>query len=159
MAVLISLALPIAAQTARQGEADPTEFHSPMILDTVFLANEPYLWNDKLVTGQEWTDLSKFYCDNVSIGGLAVRGKPRRDGMIQFGIEVTLRNRRGHDKEVAVRFEILSGGQVAASARLNPVEVAEGRSKTRSIPLVVPKAIVETDPKAPFRITVTARDI
>lgn len=158
LAALIFLVPPIAAQTARQGEPESTEFHSPMILDAVFVANTPDLWNDRPVSGKEW-DFRKYHCDNVSIGSLVARGKLRKDGMVAFEIEITMTNRKGHDKEVAVRFDILDGDRVASSAHLNYFQVDEGKSKTRSVKLVIPRDVLRTDPTTPFRITVTARDI
>ena len=74
-----------AAQTVKQGDpnapvADPTEFHSPMVIETVFAPADPSLWkSDEWTptkpkpwrsgefTTAEYYDLGKYSCDGLSI--------------------------------------------------------------------------------------------
>src|SRR5262245_63879596 len=74
-AVLCSLPLvftDLPAQTARQGDPNAartaTEYHSPMILDTVFPATDSSLWGKgEWFTVDEYHELGRFTCDGVSL--------------------------------------------------------------------------------------------
>jgi hypothetical protein len=159
LAVFLLSPLVSLGQVAHQGKADPNEFRSPMVLDTVFLLTDPQTWKGAWVTGRPWAELRLFYCDNVSIGALGARVKSQTSESLNIEIRMMLSNRKGHDKEVKVRLELLDAETVVATAQIGPLQVDEQKSKTRTVELIVPKSAVKTDPVTPMRITVTARDI
>lgn len=148
-----------AQVVAHQGAPDPTEFRSPMVLDTVFLASDPAKWKSGAwISGAEWAELGRYHCDNVSIGTLSARVKEQVKGNVTFELRSTLTNRKGHDKEVRVRYELLDHDQVIATTTLGPFQLDEEKSKTKTVLLAVPKLALTTDPMTPMRVTVSARD-
>ena len=80
---MFALAVVSLAQTVKQGDptapaADPNEFHSPMVIETVFAPADPSLWKNEEWTPQkpkpwkrgtftvpEYHDLGKYSCDGL----------------------------------------------------------------------------------------------
>ena len=149
----------IAQATSKPVARDPREVRSPMVLSTVFLPADRSLWKTEWITGQAYVDLGAFHCENVSISALRMRPKRAASDRVLVEIETSLSNRRGHDKEVAVRYDILNGEEEVAHVGFGPLQVDETDTKTRSVSVEVPESALKTDPMTALRITVTVRNI
>jgi hypothetical protein len=154
-ACLLISALRALGQTARQATTGPgpNEYHSPMVIETVFAAADRSLWDKKenkrygryWFTVTEYHDLGKFTCDGISItdptegdlwdrikhegqwaSGLFMSAKELPGDKVDLGIRVKITNPKGnHDKRVTFTFEILNGDQIAASAVMKPIKIEE----------------------------------
>lgn len=156
----IAMASSLRAQVIANGPRDPTEFRSPMILETVFLPADRTLWKTQWVSGKEYLDVRQFHGDNVSISALSMRPRLIEGGKgVVVEIKTSLSNRCGHDKQVTVRFDILNGDEEVAHVTLGPLKVEETDTKTRSVIVTVPETALKMDPMTVLRITLTAKDI
>src|ERR1700694_4329715 len=92
---LLTASATIFGQTVTQGDpnvvANANEFHSPMVIETIFAGNDPSLWMDpeSLAPGKtpkhmgagkwfstvEWYDLGKYTCDGVSLRRNVSKGR------------------------------------------------------------------------------------
>ena len=166
-----------AAQTARQGDpntrAASTEFHSPMILETVFAPAERSLWGKGgWFTVKEYFELGRFTCDGVSLRndyslrkgtwdtGLQMRAMKVDEGRVRVEIRAIVHNpRHNHDKLVNLFFEILNSDTLIESVRMPPIKVEDNTDEVdNEIAVVLPIDALKTDPMTTLRITMTTVD-
>lgn len=159
----LCLAVTALAQTARQGsdKADPTEFHSPMVLETEFVGAKPFLWQEKdsetWVQSPEYAGLRKYHCDGVSIWNLQLSPVKSSNDSIVTQIKVWVAN-TGHDKRVKLLFELFNGEVKVADTVLGPFKDKEGATVIEIVPLVASKANLVVEPLTKLRITMTNWD-
>jgi len=150
-------------QTARQGDqkSDPTEFHSPMVVEAPFIAADPGVWNlkkDSSVTSPEYGRLRRFHCDGVSIVGLQlVSSKDIPGDKIETEAHFSILN-PGHDKFVKLLLELFNGDEKVAESSLGPFKVKEGALVQHSTKITPSKKDLKTDPMTTLRITMTNWD-
>lgn len=149
-------------QTARQGDqkSDPTEFHSPMVVEAPFIAANPVFWNrktDSSVTSRELVGLRRFHCDGVSIVGVLLQPKEVSGDRILTVADLSISN-PGHDKFVKLFLELLNGDEKIGEASIGPFKVKEGGTIRQSARLVALKANLKTDPMTTLRVTMTNWD-
>lgn len=153
LAILASLVLGtlVNAQIATQGDArtraDPTEFHSPMVLSTVFAAADPSLWVSDAWTPEdhkswrkgafttpEYHDLGKFTCDGLSLrgdynnrkntweSGLSMEVHKLAGQRVEVRIRATVTNpghgHNVHDKVATLVLDVLNGEESVASTTM-----------------------------------------
>lgn len=161
--VALSVAIAVPAQTARQGtdRADPTEFHSPMVLDVDFIAAKPSLWQEKdsddWVSLPEYARLSRFHCDGVSISTLLLSPRKAKNDYIDTLIKIGTLN-TGHDKQVKLLLELFNGETKVAESVLGPIKDKEGATVIQSGSIAVSRADLHVDPFTTLRITMTNWD-
>ena len=131
---LLAASAMTCGQTVKQGDPNALEaheFHSPMVIETIFAGNEPSLWMDlkslapgktpkplsggKWFSTAEWYALGKFTCDGVSLRedresskngtwaepGLKMRVRRHGIEVVDVTIEVGLYNPK-HNHDKAV---------------------------------------------------------
>jgi hypothetical protein len=171
-------------QTVKQGDSrqDPTVFHSPMVLETVFAASDRSLWEktDNKYGGRYWFtvpeyhELGKYTCDGISLTDPTDRSKRTyegqwdnslfmsvrtlSDGNVDLGIRVKVTNpKNNHDKLVDLFFEIMKGDDVSASALMKQLRIEEkSYGDDGKLTMVLPASTVLSATK--LRITMTTRD-
>ncbi|MBI3450252.1 MAG: hypothetical protein HY049_15225 [Acidobacteria bacterium] len=177
-AVLAFALLAAGPVQAHQGAVEATEFRSPMVIDTIFVAADRSRWLSKgssfdWFSADEYRVLGKYRCDGLSIrandyanagawdSGLYFRPRELPDGMVEVEVWVSVLNpRKNHDKSVTVTLEVRNGDEVVTTATIGPWKVEDkGREKVRKGSLTVPSSQLKTDPMTSLRITLTARDI
>jgi hypothetical protein len=166
--------LHLCAQTAKQGELNstPTTFHSPMVLETVFVLADRAMWRGTNLV-QEYNALGKYTCDGLALrgnilnketgawqSGLWMMATELAGGKLEISIKVLVFNpKHNHDKAVTMLFEILDGDRVVATKTLGPFEVEDkGHAQNASTKLVLPTDTLKNDPPMKLRITMTAKD-
>jgi len=160
---VLVLSTTVPAQTARQGteKADPTEFHSPMVLEVEFLAAKPSLWqaadSDTWVQGAEYGNLSKYHCDGVAIRSLQLSPTKIPGDRVETRIRVSVMN-TGHDKQVKLLFELFNGDIRVADGVLGPFKDKEGATVNALGSIAALRADLSTDPITTLRITMTNWD-
>lgn len=161
------LALLALAQSAQQGDPRKNpggyeDFHSPMILETIFLATNRAVWTwngENWATSPEYARLGHFRCDKISIYGLEMQAREVPGARAEVRFRVRLKNPdQNHDKRLTVLFEVMNGEQVDATFKLGPLEVEEDRAVTKTIGTLLPIAALKADPRTKLRITMTAWD-
>ena len=154
------------AQTAHQGVGE-VEFHSPMILETSFLAAYRWHWKAKeesWITNDEYRRLRTLRCEKISISSLEMYAREIPGDNVEVRVRVSLLNPdRNDDKEVELLFEVINEivpgvDKVEGSFTLDPVKVKEGATVTRTTKATLPQAVLKTDPITKLRITMTTRD-
>jgi hypothetical protein len=180
---------PLKAQTVKQGDAkdvvDPNEFHSPMVIETVFAPADPALWRDENwtpgkpkpwgrgeFTTAEYYDLGKYTCDGLSIHD------GNRDGTWYSGLVMEVKNKGGdvhvtikaqvtnpghiHDKFVTLLFEVINGDDVVGKTTIGLKVKQNWRAKKevtdKESTLVLPASALRKDPLTKLRITMTTQD-
>jgi hypothetical protein len=166
------------AQTARQGEATGTtpqgyrDFHTPMVLETVFLPADRSLWNkpdgftngirgpgavskrDGWFTSGEYVLLRLSRCEKVAIGALEMKAREFPKDKADIAVKVSLFNPdQGHDKKVILHFEVMNGDEIVGSFDLPVSKVKEGAMVTKTINTTLPLEALKTDPMTKLRIT------
>ncbi len=168
--------LHLRAQTARQGDANanstPTAFHSPMVLETVFVLADRAMWGGTALV-QEYNALGKYTCDGLALrgntvntvtgawqSGLWMKARELANGKLEVSITVLVFNpKHNHDKKVTIFFEILDGDRVVATTTLGPFEVEDkGHAQDGSTRFALPTDTLKNDPPMKLRITMTAKD-
>lgn len=177
-ALTLANALHLRAQTATQGNLNtnpiPTAFHSPMVLETMFVAADRAMWGKKdWHTIPEYNALGKYTCDGLTLrggiinkktgawpSGLLMKAKELAGGNLEISIMVWVFNpEHNHDKAVTLFFEILDGDRVVGTTTLGPLGVEDkGRPKGGSKKLVLPIEALKNDPRMKLRITMTTTD-
>lgn len=156
-----------AAQAARQGDPHLNpggyeEFHSPMILETVFLVADRRTWyerRDAWVTNDEYRRLRKFRCERVSIVSLEMNGREISGGLAEIGIRMAVLNPdQNHDKKVLLLLEAVNGDEVGGTLKTGPFKVEEGQTVTKTLSMKLPLSALKTDPGTKLRITMTNWD-
>jgi hypothetical protein len=147
-AALLSLGVCTAlGQTVKQGGtgvADPNEFTSPMVIETVFAPadqtrwvsddwtpEDPLRWKHGAFTVPEYHALGRFYCDGIPIrrnyrkrrgtwdSGLSMKVTPVGGGKEEVTVYATIENSGLiHDKIVTLLLEVLSGEERLAVAKV-----------------------------------------
>lgn len=138
---------------------DPKEVRSPMVLETVFLPADPAQRPKEWITGPAWEGLAEYHCENASLSALKMRVRSAAGGRLLVEIKASISVRRGHDKEVTVRFDVHNGDEEVARVTLGPVQVDETDTDTRAVSVEVPESALKTDPMTGLRITMTVRNI
>lgn len=162
LAVLLMASVSASAQTARQGDqsADPTEFHSPMVLEAPFAVANPSTWTLKKgssVMSPDLGQLRRFHCDGVSIGMGALHPKEISGDRVETQMDFSIVN-PGHDKFVKVLFELFNGDTKVAETATAPIKAKEGAFVQTKATIVARKADLVADPLTKIRITMTAWD-
>lgn len=176
LVTLGSLSTVARAQTAVQGgdpsvEAVRTEFHSPMVLNTVLAAADKTLWQPgHWFSVQEYHDLGKFTCDGVSLRrGYKAKRETWEPGLqtavdqvdaehVRVRFKVSVHNPEdNHDKVVSVLFEVVSGNTVLKSAAIPKIKVEEDSSDAqKDVSMILATHDLESDPRPTLRITMKA---
>lgn len=192
--VLLGLALTIPAlgQTVRQGDAtatpDPNEFHSPMVIETIFAPADPSRWvsdewtlqNPKrwrkgAFTLPEYHDLGKFFCDGVPIrmnfskrqgmwdSGLSMKLRQLGSGKAEVLIRASVENSGLiHDKIVTLRLEVVNGDEVVGTTTITIRSSTSWKHSTNDdsgeAKLVLATESLRKDPITKLRITMTTKD-
>ncbi|MDQ6891528.1 MAG: hypothetical protein M3167_02480 [Acidobacteriota bacterium] len=160
--LLVSVSTTGFAQTARQGEqqSDPTEFHSPMVLEAPFVAASPEFWKgtkEQGISSYELWRLRRFHCEGVSITSILLYPKETPDDQVTTRIDVGVRN-PGHDKFVKLLFRLFNGDQMVGEASVGPFKDKEGAVAHQSATIIAKKADLRVDPLTTLRITMTNWD-
>ena len=194
LGVLLGLALTIPAhgQTVRQGDAtarpDPNEFHSPMVIDTIFAPADPSRWVSDEWTPQnpkrwkkgaftlpEYHDLGKFFCDGVPIrqnyskrkgtwdSGLSMKLRQLGNGKAEVLIQAAVENSGLiHDKIVTLRLEVLNGDEPVGATTITIKSSTSWKHSTNDddgkAKLVLGTESLKKDPITKLRITMTTKD-
>lgn len=152
------------AQTAKQGDAksDPTEFHSPMILEAPFIAAHPNLWSgvknkNSQMTSEELGQLRRFHCDGLSITNVMLHADEVPKNRVDTIVEISVRN-PGHDKFVKLLLQLFNGENKVGEVSIGPFKDKEGATVTQRATLAAAKADLKTDPLTTLRITMTDWD-
>lgn len=180
-----------AAQTVKQGDPtapplDPNEFHSPMVIETIFAPADPTLWkNDEWrpdkprpwksgqFTTAEYYDLGKYSCDGLSIrngshrngswdSGLMMSVKDK-GGMVHVGIEVHVTNPgHVHDKFVTFLLEVVNGDTLVAKTTIK-FKAKQNWRRNEELSdeegeIVLSADSLKKNPLTKLRITMTAQD-
>src|SRR5437867_4250023 len=74
------------------------------------------------------TDLKDRWCRNVAPTELRIRAKPNSDGEIEITFKVTTFTRHGHDKRVAVIFEVMNGDRAVKTTTIEAIDAKENKS-------------------------------
>jgi hypothetical protein len=163
VSIALAFSAQTEAQTARQGteKADPTEFHSPMVLETEFVAAKPTLWQEKgpedWVRSPEYSNLRRYHCDGVSISDLQL--SPFKSGSDRITTRIALRiTNTGHDKQVKLLLELVNGEKKVAESTLGPFKDKEGATVEQIGTIEVARSALLTDPITKLRITMTNWD-
>jgi hypothetical protein len=165
------------AQTAHQGDPNSgigsTDFHSPMVLDTIFAPADRALWDKGgWFTVKEYQELGRFTCDGVSLrsdydrrkgtwdAGLEMAVKPLDDGKVRVKIRAIVYNpKHNHDKRVSLYFEIQNGDQRVETATMPPIKAEDKNDDfDGEVSVVVSADALKTDPMTRLRITMTTVD-
>lgn len=159
---LMLLSEPLVSQTtARQGKPekdDPTEFRSPMVLETPFLAADPLRWDDRWFSGKPYVDLRRYRCEGLSVDELSLRAK-RSGERVNVQVRVRILNPDGnHDKATRLRFDLHNGDEAVASAQVGPFKVEEGDRVAKAVHLSIPASNLVRDPMTTVKITVSVQD-
>ena len=155
-------------QAARQDDATKVnpggyeEFHSPMILDTVFVAADRQRWyprRDAWIGSDEYRGLRKFRRDKVSILGLQMNGREGSGGLAEIAFRIALLNPdENQDKKVVLLLQAVNGEEVGGRFELEPIKVEEGQTVSGRFTWELPLATLKTDPLTTLRITMTTWD-
>ena len=156
--------LPFAglAQTARQGDekADPTEFHSPMVLEAPFAAADPTTWNlgkGSVVTSPALGRLRRFHCDGVSLAIGDLHPREITGNQIETQMDFGVIN-PGHDKFVKLLFQLFNGDTKIADSAVGPFKVKEGAFVQKKATITALKQDLTTEPLTTIRITMSDWD-
>ena len=152
----------IQPQTVRQGGPETEkyqDFHSPMVIETVFLIADRRNWppNDKTwITNEQYGRLQFFRCDQVSLVSLGMNAAEVPGGRVEVHVGVNLFNPDGsNDKKVALHFEVINGDRVDGTFDLDPVKVKEGDRVAKTIKATLPLTALKAKPLTKLRITMT----
>lgn len=172
--VVFFFVVAVPAQTAKQGDAaslpaDPTEFHSPMVLETAFAAGDRTLWNGgKAFSLPEWWELGKYKCDGVSVRmdpdrkrqwdpGLEMRVRDVPGQKVEVKLEIGVRNPKHNlDKMVDLFLEVMNGEEVIGSKSLSIKAKDNGEGNQEDIKWTFPAN--ELHPSTKLRITMKTRN-
>jgi hypothetical protein len=150
---------------ALAGSYEVREYDSPMTVETSFVLADHALWGPKeWRTSPDYDQISGSICNHVKITKLEMNienaPKPKvRKGetppavdLVKLGIRGKIKNEFGGDKMATMRFEILSGEEVAATVNIKvPVEDDEERGFKGFA--TVPASVIPADPASRVRIT------
>jgi len=179
MIVAVGVALMNAQPVeVHQGTAAPTEFHSPMIIDTIFIVADRSRWqvrgkSSEWFTSDEYHDLGKYRCDGLSLrqdydaekgtweSGLSVKPQELESGDVETRVRLSVFNpKHNHDKLVTVTLEVRNGEKVVGMATIGPWKVEDkGRENTNKGTIIIPASELSTNPTTALRITVSAQDV
>lgn len=173
---LLALLLALAPQIVRQGDPDakpiPTAFHSPMVIEVPLVAADRSTW------GKGWQELPAYAkIGENTVDGVAIRGRSHKDtwdsGLSVRTVQETadrvaitfrvkaFNPKRNHDKSVMVYFEFLNGDTSVGTSRLEePIGARDTGIMTPpvTVTVVMPSAVLKSDPMTTVRLTVTAKD-
>lgn len=149
----------IAQTTARQGDskAEDRTFRSPMIIETVFLPADRFLWKSDWF-GFPPERFAGFVCENIWVQHLEMSAKELADGKVRVRLRTTLANGPGHDKWVTLAFRVRNGDVEVAKVDLPRVSVEEHKKETRIVEILVPSRELTMNPITKLEITVTVWD-
>lgn len=168
---------PSQAQTAKQGDpnvpAVPTEFRSPMIIDTVFAAADQSLWGKgSWFTVKDYFALGEFTCDGVSLrndysirrgawdSGLWLAVKQVDEEYVRVKIRAIAHNpKKNHDKVVNLVFEIMNGEEPLKVVKMPPFTVEDNSDEVdQEVAFMLPVEHIRLEPPPSMRITMTTVD-
>lgn len=177
--ILLLRGAPGLGQTATQGDpakvTNPTEFHSPMVLETAF-PSENALHGGRWVSLPEWVELGKFTCDGVALKGdrdesfywdrlnaehwypgLKMKMQQLANGNVGIDLQVRVNNpKHNEDKIVNVRVEIVNGVEVVAAEQARIKAKDNGKANDALLTAVFPRASIR--PTTNLRITMTTHN-
>lgn len=170
--VALSISSAAMAQTVTQGteaqkQLGPTEFKSPMTVETTFAAADRKLWGTgKEFSVPEWWELGKYSCDGVYLRSdsdrktkwdpaIKMRVKDLRDGSIEVRLELGVMNpKHNRDRRVNLKVEAVTGEKVLAEDIVHIAAKDNGEGfQDSSIRWKVPLAEINAETK--LRITMT----
>jgi hypothetical protein len=135
--------------------AEPTEFHSPMVMDVPLegLKNLPV--EESLMI----SDLARYYCDDVSIKLLEVSRRQIGESESQLITKAKVA-RPTHDKSVRLVFDLMVGEKQVLSWNIDEIEVEEGeqataKEKSPKIPRMDLDGLLRTTPAPYLRISMS----
>ena len=163
--VVLALAASTGAQTvAKQGEPPPKQFASPMVIETPLRVALLVAGIDPLPKDSGWVQadpqIREHVCENVSFLTLAMKLKQAKGGMGELELRVMLLNRRGQDKLVTLKFEIMNGGELP-DAILPVLRLSAEEDKTTAFHttnVILPRSAIIAHPTTTVRITMTVVD-
>lgn len=134
--------------------AEPTEFHSPMVMDVPLegLGNLPV--EEPLMIA----NLAKYHCDDVSIKLLEVSRRQSGEAESQLITKAKVVARRTHDKSVRLVFDLMVGEKQVLSWNIDEIEVEEGgqataKEKSPKIPWKELDSLLRANPAPYLRIS------
>lgn len=140
------------------------EYDSPMTVETGFVLADHSLWGARQWHGSpEYARISGSICDHVKITKLEMniedapkpklkKGQLPPPETVKLGIRGRIKNDFGGDKLATLRFEILSGAEVAATVNIK-VAVEEEEARNFKGFATVPTSVLPADPDARLRLT------
>jgi hypothetical protein len=163
-ALALLLATRVAGQvTAHQGQQDPHEFHSSMVVEV------PLKDITQLAPGQGFAltnDLAQYTCDDTSINGmLTVEAKKpgkTETGKAVFEFTDTVHVRKSHDRLVDITFALKHGDLVLGKGSAPTMDIEEKDTRPFRVRFLADKAALRqafaTDPRPTLEITLVVRD-
>lgn len=136
--------------------AEPTEFHSPMVMDVPLDGLKNLSVDQSLMI----SDLAKYHCDDVSIKLLEVSRRQIGERDSQLITKAKVAARPAHDKSVRLVFDLMDGEKQILSWNIDEIEVEEGeqataREKSPKIPWKDLDSLLRTSPAPYLRISMT----
>jgi hypothetical protein len=151
------LSVPARAEIGVSG-AKIQRFDSPMALTLDFPLTDSSQWvKGKWVSGPDYSTISNYVCNNVSLKKFQVSVENRKDGKARISFEGTLAATAGGDRDVAMTIELLKGDEVIGSDT-DHSSVEEKKTKDWDARIEVSPSLLTSTPSPKVRITVAVTE-
>ncbi|HEV8336721.1 MAG TPA: hypothetical protein VGR67_09915 [Candidatus Polarisedimenticolia bacterium] len=139
--------------------AEPTEFHSPMVMDVPLEGLKNLPMEEPLMI----SDFAKYHCDDVSIKLLEVSRRQIGPTDSQLITKAKVVARPTRDKNVRLVFDLMVGEKQVLSWNIDEIEVEEGeqataKEKSPKIPWKDLDGLLRTNPAPYLRISMSVSD-